>query len=191
MYDAGKVPLGPRAPLEPAGNPAQEDIMSPHLSSFKHDFLENLDAHLCTDANVQELLKLFLPKEPDTEQMLNYCRDKQITTHEMDGLIRDNWTKFPEIVQEANNRNLDIHIETRVEKEHGFTEIVVYSHDHPGLFSRIAGAMALSGATIVDAKIVTLANGMALDQFSIQDINHLASTVAVFKGGVKVSLPQR
>ena len=82
--------------------------------------------------------------------------------------------RHAEIVQEANSRNLNIHIETRVEKEDGFTEIVVYSHDHPGLFSKIAGAMGLSGATIVDAKIVTLANGMALDQFSILDINHLA-----------------
>jgi [protein-PII] uridylyltransferase len=33
----------------------------------------------------------------------------------------------------------------------------------------MAGAMAVSGASIVDAKILTLANGMALDTFWIQD----------------------
>lgn len=50
-------------------------------------------------------------------------------------------------------------------------EITIYTADHPGLFSIIAGAMALSGATIVDAKIATLNNGMALDAFSVQDAN--------------------
>ena len=41
---------------------------------------------------------------------------------------------------------------------------------HPGLFARLAGAMAVSGANIVDAKIFTLANGMALDTFWVQDL---------------------
>ena len=42
--------------------------------------------------------------------------------------------------------------------------------DHPGLFAQIAGAMSLSGASIVGAKVVTLANSMALDVFHIQDL---------------------
>ncbi|MGL1138561.1 hypothetical protein ACSIJM_23985, partial [Vibrio parahaemolyticus] len=49
------------------------------------------------------------------------------------------------------------------------TGVTVYTADHPGLFSRLAGALALSGADIVDAKIFTMANGMALDVFNIQD----------------------
>ena len=49
------------------------------------------------------------------------------------------------------------------------TEVTIYAGDHPGLFSRIAGAMALSGASIVDAKIYTLTNGKALDIFWVQD----------------------
>lgn len=49
------------------------------------------------------------------------------------------------------------------------TEVTVYTEDHPGLFSRIAGAMALAGASIVDARIHTMTNGMALDVFWIQD----------------------
>jgi [protein-PII] uridylyltransferase len=72
-------------------------------------------------------------------------------------------------VQEAEQRGLDLHIETLVDPDRDVTEILVYTPDHPGLFSRIAGAMALSGASIVDAKITTLANGMALDSFSTQD----------------------
>lgn len=68
---------------------------------------------------------------------------------------------------EAEGRNL--HIETRVDPGRDVTEIIIYAPDHAGLFSQIAGAMALSGASIVDAKIVTLTNGMALDTFGIQD----------------------
>ena len=49
------------------------------------------------------------------------------------------------------------------------TEITIYTSDHAGLFSQIAGGMALSGASIVDAQIITMANGMALDTFVIQD----------------------
>ena len=37
------------------------------------------------------------------------------------------------------------------------------------MFSRIAGALALAGANIVDAKIFTMQNGMALDTFWVQD----------------------
>ena len=49
------------------------------------------------------------------------------------------------------------------------TEVTVYTADHAGLFSRIAGALAVAGASIVDARIHTLTNGMALDTFWIQD----------------------
>ena len=72
-------------------------------------------------------------------------------------------------VREAERRALDTHIETRVDPTGDVTEILIYTADHPGLFAKIAGAMALTGAAIVDAKIVTLSNGMALDTFSIQD----------------------
>jgi [protein-PII] uridylyltransferase len=73
------------------------------------------------------------------------------------------------MIRDAESRGLRTHIETKVDTYHDVTGILIYSADHPGLFAEIAGAMALGGASIVDAKIVTLANGMALDTFSIQD----------------------
>ena len=74
-----------------------------------------------------------------------------------------------DLIRKAQRQQLDLHIETRTDSERDVTELIVYTADHPGLFARIAGGMALGGATIVDAKIVTLANGMALDTFSVQD----------------------
>ncbi|MEJ1967238.1 MAG: [protein-PII] uridylyltransferase [Rhizomicrobium sp.] len=49
------------------------------------------------------------------------------------------------------------------------TEIVLYTPDHPGLFSQLAGAVAVAGGTIVDAKAFTTTDGFALDVFSLQD----------------------
>ena len=59
---------------------------------------------------------------------------------------------------------LDFYSDT--EKE--IVEVSVYAPDHPGLFASIAGAISLSGASIANAKIQTLKNGMALDSFSIR-----------------------
>ena len=49
------------------------------------------------------------------------------------------------------------------------TEVVICARDRPGLFARLAGAMARGGASIVDAKIFTTTDGTALDTFWIQD----------------------
>jgi len=51
------------------------------------------------------------------------------------------------------------------------TEVVVYTPDHAGLFSQIAGAIAVCGGSIVDAKAFTTADGFALDIFSVQDMD--------------------
>ncbi|MBC7905655.1 MAG: [protein-PII] uridylyltransferase [Rhodospirillaceae bacterium] len=87
------------------------------------------------------------------------------------------WTSFDtathlrhaRLVREAEATNAPLTVESRVDAKRSVTEITVYTSDHPGLFSQIAGAMAVSGANIVDAKIITLANGMALDTFWIQE----------------------
>ena len=51
----------------------------------------------------------------------------------------------------------------------GTTLVTVYAADHPGLFYRIAGGISLGGANIVDARIHTTKDGMALDNLVIQD----------------------
>jgi len=43
--------------------------------------------------------------------------------------------------------------------------------DHPGIFSRLAGALALVGANVVDAKTYTSSDGFATPVFWIQDVN--------------------
>jgi [protein-PII] uridylyltransferase len=75
------------------------------------------------------------------------------------------------IAHEAESRQEPLTIKNRVDSFKGVTEITIFAHDHPGLFARIAGAMAVGGANIVDAKIFTTKDGMALDTFWVQDEN--------------------
>jgi [protein-PII] uridylyltransferase len=73
------------------------------------------------------------------------------------------------LMREAEASGAPLTVEKRVDPYRSVTEITLYTADHPGLFSRIAGALAVSGANIVDAKIITMSNGMALDTFWVQD----------------------
>ncbi len=73
------------------------------------------------------------------------------------------------LVREAERSGAPLTVDTRVDTANAVTEITLYTADHAGLFSRITGALALAGANIVDAKIHTLSNGMALDTFWVQD----------------------
>ena len=74
------------------------------------------------------------------------------------------------LVRDAERNGQALALEHRVDAGRSVTEITIYTLDTHGLFARLAGAMAVSGANIVDAKIFTLANGMALDTFWIQDL---------------------
>jgi [protein-PII] uridylyltransferase len=73
------------------------------------------------------------------------------------------------MIQEAERENAPLTVRSRVLESRAVTEVTVYVTDHPGLFSRIAGALAVAGASIVDARIHTMTNGMALDNFWVQD----------------------
>ena len=73
------------------------------------------------------------------------------------------------LMREAEACGAPLTVEKRVDAHRSVTEITLYTADHAGLFSRIAGALAVSGANIVDAKIMTMSNGMALDTFWVQD----------------------
>ena len=73
-------------------------------------------------------------------------------------------------MRRAEREHKPLAIEHRIDTHRSVTEVTIYTLDTHGLFARLTGAMAISGANIVDAKIFTLANGMALDTFWIQDL---------------------
>ena len=73
------------------------------------------------------------------------------------------------LIRDAEARGAPLTVDTQPLPARAVTEVTVYTADHAGLFSRIAGALAVAGASIVDARIHTLTNGSALDTFWIQD----------------------
>jgi [protein-PII] uridylyltransferase len=73
------------------------------------------------------------------------------------------------LIRDAEARHAPLTVDTQPLPARAVTEVTVYTADHAGLFSRIAGALAVAGASIVDARIHTLTNGSALDTFWIQD----------------------
>ena len=82
----------------------------------------------------------------------------------------DNHERWARLMRDADAQKRPITVDTQVHRFESVTELTIYAADHPGLFSRIAGAMSLSGASIVDARIFTTNDGMALDVFLIQDV---------------------
>ncbi len=73
------------------------------------------------------------------------------------------------LVRDAEQRGAPLVVDTQPLPARAVTEVTVYTADHAGLFSRIAGSLAVAGASIVDARIHTMTNGMALDTFWVQD----------------------
>jgi [protein-PII] uridylyltransferase len=85
------------------------------------------------------------------------------------------WIAEPLEVLEANARQIDsarglpLSVATRVDAGAGTTLVSIYAADHPGLFYRVAGAISLAGANILDARIHTTRDGMALDNLVVAD----------------------
>ncbi len=55
--------------------------------------------------------------------------------------------------------------------DQGATEITVIAEDRPGLFSALTGAIASSGGNVMEAKIFTTMDGLALDVFLVQGVD--------------------
>lgn len=85
------------------------------------------------------------------------------------------WVAEPEDVIQRNVRFIErsgeaqLSVEATVYPDRGATLVTVYAADHAGLFYRIAGAIHAAGGNIIDARIHTTRDGMAIDNFLVQD----------------------
>ncbi len=85
------------------------------------------------------------------------------------------WIAEPDDIIERNARHLlanpdtELAIDACYYPERGATLVTVFAADHPGLFYRIAGAIHIAGGNIIDARIHTSTDGMAIDNFLVQD----------------------
>nr|WP_298683808.1 [protein-PII] uridylyltransferase [uncultured Dongia sp.] len=110
------------------------------------------------------------------KQELTDWLDEDLETHAARGHPAY-WLAFPpaalgrqaRMIRAAEVEQRPLSVEFNVDRWRSMTEVTIYTADRQGLFSQLAGAMALCGASIVDARIFTLRNGKALDTFFVQD----------------------
>jgi [protein-PII] uridylyltransferase len=85
------------------------------------------------------------------------------------------WIAEPEDIIALNLAAMDraigqpLTVEAHYYPARGATLLTVLAADHPGLFYRIAGGIHLAGGNIIDARIHTARNGLAVDNFLVQD----------------------
>ncbi len=85
------------------------------------------------------------------------------------------WIAEPDDILIHNARHIleageaQLSIAAQYYPQRGATLVTVYAADHPGLFYRVAGAIHLAGGNIIDARIHTTRDGVAVDNFLVQD----------------------
>jgi len=72
----------------------------------------------------------------------------------------------------------------------GATRISVFASDRPGLFYRVAAALAGAGASIIDARIHTSRDGMAIDNLLVQDSQRRPYTDRKLRGRLVKAIEQ-
>jgi [protein-PII] uridylyltransferase len=85
------------------------------------------------------------------------------------GLPTEEHLRHALIVGRADAERAPLAIDFLTDEFRARSEMLLYAADHPGLFMKVAGALALSGVSIVDAHIFTTNDGMALDTLGFQD----------------------
>ena len=94
-------------------------------------------------------------------------------------------------------KDADILSDIQMDKTRDATRACFSMIDHPGIFSRLTGALAIAGANIVDARTYTTRDGVATSVFWLQDaarqpyeksrLGRLRKVIAEILGGEKVA----
>ncbi len=103
--------------------------------------------------------------------------DKTLLTELDDRFDSNYWLQEPADIIAINLRHYaaakqvghSLYIHAEYYPARGATLVSVMGDDHPGLFFRIAGAINLAGANVIDARIHTTRVGKAVDNFLVQD----------------------
>jgi [protein-PII] uridylyltransferase len=125
------------------------------------------------DTDLQE--KRLWDKRSQVAELLG--EDRTLLTTLDDRFDRNYWLQEPADIIAINLRHYaaakevaqPLYIHAEYYPARGATLVTVMGDDHPGLFFRIAGAINLAGANVIDARIHTTRVGKAVDNFLVQD----------------------
>ncbi|MGR3467017.1 MAG: [protein-PII] uridylyltransferase, partial [Shimia sp.] len=76
---------------------------------------------------------------------------------------------FANLLRDLNGDTDTIAIDLQPDEDRDATRACFAMSDHPGIFARITGALALVGANVVDARTFTTRDGYACAAFWVQD----------------------
>lgn len=127
----------------------------------------------------------------------NKWTEDEITAH-IDAFYPSYWTNFDHasygrharLCRQHLNRDEILTMDMSPDLKRNATELVIITEDDVGLFSRIAGGVAAAGACIVDARITTRKDGLAVDVLWIQDLNQQAISTESDLKSIKEALTQ-
>lgn len=83
------------------------------------------------------------------------------------GLPTETHAVFAEMLREIGHDDIRINLQPDIDRDATRTAFVL--SDHPGIFSRLCGALSLMGANVVDARTYTTRDGYATAVFWVQD----------------------
>ncbi|MEE2944278.1 MAG: [protein-PII] uridylyltransferase [Pseudomonadota bacterium] len=83
------------------------------------------------------------------------------------GLPAEAHVAFAKLLQNLDGD--EVHIDLEPDEDRDATRVLFALEDHPGIFSRLSGALALVGANVVDARTYTSKDGYATAAFWVQD----------------------
>jgi len=109
---------------------------------------------------LREVLKDWSRKELQTETARHYdpyWQGLHVTAHKV----------FAELLRDVASD--EVRINLHPDEDRDATRACFVMADHPGIFARICGALALVGANVVDARSYTTKDGMVTDAYWIQD----------------------
>jgi [protein-PII] uridylyltransferase len=90
-----------------------------------------------------------------------------LTTDPEDMVLHAKMTREVEILEREGDLPLSLRIAPSPRA--GVSALTIATRDRQGLFALLTGAIAASGANVVDARLFTASDGMVLDMFMIQD----------------------
>ncbi len=87
------------------------------------------------------------------------------------GIDFDTQLEFINLLEKSDNNEVKVSIVT--DKKRDANRICCVLQDHPGIFARLSGAIALIGANVVDARTYTTRDGLATAVFWVQTSSNI------------------
>ncbi len=138
-------------------------------------FIETLKAIEQGGINREVLLEKILLGRAFVEKRLSLDHSPEKVKAELDILTERAYMVYrPRVLSRLIDMKLKmgddpVHLSWRQVKRGGFTNLFVVSHDHPGLFSQIAGVLSANNVNILGAQILTRKDGVVFDVLHVTD----------------------